>query len=219
MLNEPLYNALKFTNILQGHEHILCASEVVSDLRNDLEKVKSQLDQIVVRNSEPANFINHNAKQLYQMKSENKKLKKELEQKKLLYQSSTKQIEKLKDILNEYEHKVTLLHQQAVKSSKVMKQTKEKFCTCLKEKENVIKQLKESREVLQKSIEEKENQYTNERKKVENLENDLLEKSEQNSVLSDTNQNFCECIKMLETQLENSLKENSIYKKLEQVKQ
>lgn len=177
------------------------------------------MDQIFDKNGDTTSVRSHtSAKQVYQMKAENKKLKKELEQKKLIYHSSMKQMEKLKDILSEYERKVTLLHQQAVKSSKVMKHTKEKFCTCLRDKENLIKQLKHENENLQKHIEEQENQRIYQSNEVEDLQKELKERNEQNNVLSDTNQNFCECIKMLETQLENSSKENSIYKKLEKVR-
>lgn len=196
-----------------------CASGVVSELRNDLEKVKSQLDQIVDRNGDTIGLKNHaSAKQVYQLRAENKKLKKELEQKKILHQSSLKQMGKLKDILNEYDRKVTLLHQQAVKSSKVMKHTKEKFCKCLREKENSIKHLMHENEELQKRIQEKENQFFYQSSELENLQKEIKEKNQQNVVLSDTNQNFCECIRMLENQLENTSKENSIYKKLEQVR-
>lgn len=190
---------------------------MVTELKSDLEKVKSQLDQIADRNNETIRS-HGSAKQVYQMRSENKKLKKELEQEKVLYHASLRQIDKLKDVLNDYERKVTLLHEQAMKSSKIMKHTKDKFCSCLKEKEELIKKLKESNEDLERSIKEKENQCNNQNQKVLDLQKELQEKNEQNSILSDTNQNFCECIKMLETQLENSSKENSVYKKLDQVK-
>lgn len=197
----------------------MCASGIVYELKNDLENVKSQLDQIVDKNNDSLNNRNNiSAKQVYQMKTENKKLRKELDQKKVLQQSSIKQLEKLNIILVEYEKKVTLLHQQSVKSSKVMKQMKEKFCSCLKDKDKLIKQLKHENEVLQKNLTEKENQCVCQNKQVEDLQKELQEKNEQNNILSDTNQNFCECIKMLEAQLENSTKENNIYKKLEKVR-
>lgn len=152
------------------------------------------------------------------MKAENKKLKKELDERKFLLNSSVKQMEKLKDILSDYEKKVSLLHQQALKSSKVMKHTKEKFCMCIKKHESLIKELKHENEDLKKTVEEQEHQSSCHSELVGNLQKELHEKNEQNKVLSETNENFCECIKMLETQLENTTKDQSILKKLEKVR-
>lgn len=173
---------------------------------------------MVDKNSEFGNIRTQGTvKQVYHLRAEIKKLKKELDQKKLLHQASVKQAEKFREVLNDYERKVTLLHHQAVKSSKIMKQTKEKFCACLKDKENMVKELKQTNEALQKSAQEKEIQYKNQIVTMQSMERELHEKIEQNTLLSDTNQNFCECIKILESKLEKSSKENSLFQKLEQV--
>nr|CAH7715057.1 unnamed protein product [Callosobruchus chinensis] len=85
-------------------EHIYSTDEVVNGLRREIENVKSQL--MVIRTAPETNRSSskdQTAKQVYQLTKENKQLRRELEQKRKLYQSSLKDMHKSRDILAEYE--------------------------------------------------------------------------------------------------------------------
>ncbi|XP_023012318.1 uncharacterized protein isoform X2 [Leptinotarsa decemlineata] len=212
--NSPIYS--------QDAKQNFCPESVVIGLKDEIEKVKSQLEQISTSNSDKFKVGGKGEpeKQISQLKAENKQLKKELEQKKKMYLASVRDVERAKDILGDYEKKVILLHEQAIQSSKVMKQSKDKFCKCINQKENVIKELKKNNETFLRTIEEKENKYNELSKALENMQGLFQENNEQYSTLSDSNKYFAEAIKVLEKQLNNSLTETEQYreevKKLEQ---
>ncbi|KAJ8935171.1 hypothetical protein NQ318_000832 [Aromia moschata] len=194
---------------LQIAEHIVITDEIVSELKDEIEKVKGQLHHIthhkpdVARNSDKA---------LTQLKSENQRLKKELEQKKRQHMESVREVERAKDIMGDYEQKVGLLHQQALKSSKIMKQSKEKFCRCLKEKEDLIVELQKHTKDLQHCIKEEEFKNRELNKMYQHLQGMCEQNNKKCGMLSENNQKFCECIELLESQLQSSLHESEKYK-------
>nr|CAI5864875.1 unnamed protein product [Callosobruchus analis] len=197
-------------------EHIYSTDEVVNGLKREIEHVKSQL--MVIRTAPEKNRSSckdckdQTAKQVYQLTKENKQLRRELEQKRRLYQSSLKEMHKSRDILAEYEKQVGLLHDQAIKSSKMMKQSKEKFCKCIKQKDDAIGRLKRQCEELHRVVGDKELQYEKLRKSYDDLQVLYCENSRQFAAMTEENQNFCECLKLLEGQLETSVKEVDYYK-------
>nr|CAH7715055.1 unnamed protein product [Callosobruchus chinensis] len=194
-------------------EHIYSTDEVVNGLRREIENVKSQL--MVIRTAPETNRSSskdQTAKQVYQLTKENKQLRRELEQKRKLYQSSLKDMHKSRDILAEYEKQVGLLHDQAIKSSKMMKQSKDKFCKCIKQKDDVIDRLKRQCEELHRVVGDKEIQYEKLRKSYNDLQVMYCENSQQFAAMTEENQNVCECLKLLEGRLETSVKEVDYYK-------
>ncbi|KAG5882064.1 hypothetical protein JTB14_007726 [Gonioctena quinquepunctata] len=198
----------------QEIRHKIHSDPVVNGLKDEIEKVKSQLEQISVSNSgkvksggrgEPEKQISH-------LKSENKQLKKELEQKKKQYLASMKDVERAKDILSDYEKKVYLLHEQALHSSKIMKQSKDKFCKCITQKDKMIKDLKESNDNLLRTIDDKEGKYSDLSSTFENMQEAFRKNSTQYVTLSDNSKHFAGAIQLLEKQLEKPLKDTEQYK-------
>ncbi|CAH2005561.1 unnamed protein product [Acanthoscelides obtectus] len=194
-------------------EHIYSTDEVVNGLKREIENVKSQL--MVMRSApekKSSTSKDPTAKQVYQLSKENKHLRKELEQKRQLYQATVKEMHKSKDILSEYEKQVGLLHEQAIKSSKVMKQSKEKFCQCIKQKDNMIDRLKRQCEELHRVVGDKEMKYESLRKSFDDLQVMYVDNTKQYDLMTEQNQNVCECLKLMEGQLEASVKEVEYYK-------
>ncbi|CAH1154160.1 unnamed protein product [Phaedon cochleariae] len=202
---------LQVSNSSPIHAHVVQQSicpEQLTGLKNEIEIVRTQLEKMA--KPDPANLVGKGEPEQYaQLKSENKHLKRELELKRKLYLATLQDVERAKDILSDYEKKVALLHDQAVKSSKIMKQSKDKFCKCVKEKEKIIKELKDSNADLLHSIREKEIKYVELNKTFGSLQSLLHENSEQHA---NNNQNFSEAIKTLQKQLDTSLKETEQYK-------
>ncbi|KAJ8975382.1 hypothetical protein NQ317_008597 [Molorchus minor] len=151
-------------------------------------------------------------KTMSKLKSENRRLTRELEQIKRGQQESIREVEKARDVMDDYEKKVALLHQQALKSSKILKQSKDRFCKCLKEKENLIEDLQNNNKDLTFCITEKDLQYRDLNKAYENLQVVCEQNDNKCEVLSGNNKKFCECIQMLEKQLQSSLHESQQYK-------
>lgn len=174
--------------------------------------MKSQVEDLVVQRSDIFCGKGEPIKQIYQLRTENKHLKRQLDIKRKLYNNAAKDVEKAKEILQEYERKVCILHEQALKSSKIMKQTKHKFCKCLQEKEKTIKELKVSNCELRSNIKEKEVQYTDLNNLFENLQAMVIENNDQYAQLKENNQNVCECMKVLEKQLATAFTECGQYK-------
>lgn len=182
----------------------------MTELKDEIKKVKSQLLQLSAckgldTKKNPSVIIS-------QLKTENKYLKKELELNKRNQYVTIKDIEKAKDIMNDYEKKVLLLHEQAIKSSKLMKQSKEKFCKCLKEKESLIKELQKNNKELCSCIKDKDTKYIELNKAYEDLQ-DLYHKNNQKcEALEVNNEEFCQCIEILENQLQSSTFESEQFK-------
>lgn len=182
----------------------------MTELKDEIKKVKSQLLQLSAckgldTKKNPSVIIS-------QLKTENKYLKKELELNKRNQYVTIKDIEKAKDIMNDYEKKVLLLHEQAIKSSKLMKQSKEKFCKCLKEKESLIKELQKNNKELCSCIKDKDTKYIELNKAYEDLQ-DLYHKNNQKcETLEVNNEEFCQCIEILENQLQSSTFESEQFK-------
>ncbi|XP_050511542.1 probable DNA double-strand break repair Rad50 ATPase [Diabrotica virgifera virgifera] len=190
---------------------------LISGLKTELNKVKSQLADITVTNktlSGPANLLNtiEAEKIISQLKLQNVQLKKELNDKQKELALSIKEVERAKEVLSEYEQKVRALHEQALRSSKLIKQNKDEFCKCLQEKEAEVKKLQESNESLLRSIRESEVTYKEMSNEYENLRITFNEETTKLSALTEDSKNFCECIKILEKQLENARKETEVYK-------
>ncbi|XP_057653082.1 leucine-rich repeat and coiled-coil domain-containing protein 1-like [Diorhabda carinulata] len=185
---------------------------LLSGLKTELNKVKSQLTNIsleVTRSnaSAPSSRIE---REIYELKLENVKLKKELDTKRQQCERSLKDAENAKRILNEYEDKVVSLHDKAMESSRLIKQSKEKFCKCLKEKELEIEQLKQNNENLIESVKGKDAKF---RRKDAGDDDNL-------KTIAENSRNFTQCVQLLEKQLENAVNDNEKYKdevrKLEQ---
>ncbi|CAG9833806.1 unnamed protein product [Diabrotica balteata] len=188
---------------------------LISGLKTELNKVKSQLNDISVANkSGPSSLINtiEAEKEISQLKLQNVQLKKELDIKQKELALSIKEVERAKEVLTEYEQKVRALHEQALRSSKLIKQNKDEFCKCLQEKEAEIKKLKESNESLLRSIRESEVTYKEMSNEYEALKTSFNVETTKLSALTEDSKNFCECIKILEKQLENARKETEVYK-------
>lgn len=141
-------------------------------------------------------------------------LRRELDAKKKLLEKSKSEVGKAKDILGDYEKKVSLLHVQALKSSRAMRKSKETFCQCLQERETRLKsmmQLNEKLEVAVKEkkqvLKEKELEITNLKENIESLKNQLEETNRKCLELSETNQNFRESIDMLKSNVQSSTEE------------
>ncbi|XP_060529526.1 golgin subfamily A member 6-like protein 7 [Cylas formicarius] len=199
-------------------QSLVNTDEVVCELKDEIERIKVQLKHKT--DTKPQNKIEDEAFQLVKLKNENKRLKREVEAKKKLLEASRKDVDKARDILGDYEKKVSLLHAQAIKSSKAMKASKEKFCKCLSEKDDTIRCLKENNSGLVITIEETRRQYNRKEEECEQMKAALEETIEKCSALKETNQNFCECIESLKQELDKSATESEEYKssvkKLEQ---
>ncbi|XP_050297120.1 myosin-4-like isoform X3 [Anthonomus grandis grandis] len=203
---------------------LLNADEVVNELKGEIEKVKSQLYTMALQraNAEYANtkmpkpikprqmpMEDFDEAQITKLKTENKR--RELEAKKKMLEKSKKDVTKAKDILTDYERKVNLLHVQALKSSKAMKVSKEKFCNCLKEREEKIRSLEQSNAMLEQLryqknsvLTDREEQLSNLKLDLENMKSSLEETSLKCSELSKTNQSYLESMEMLRGQLKSS---------------
>ncbi|KAF7286358.1 hypothetical protein GWI33_005655 [Rhynchophorus ferrugineus] len=205
--------------------------DVVNELKSEIEKVKEQLRSISKQRAAERNNMNCASPPSYttrilsdeseenKLKNENKRLKRELEAKKKLLEKSKGDVDKAKDILNDYEQKVTLLHAQAVKSSKAMKLSKEKFCQCLKDRDDKMKKINEENEILSTKIMAMEKDLNNKCLEMTNLKNileghqrALSETCDKCSALNDANQSYCESIEFLKLQLINSNKELETHK-------
>ncbi|KAJ8932723.1 hypothetical protein NQ314_014418 [Rhamnusium bicolor] len=197
-------------------QHLISTDGVVTELKDEIEKVKSQLRHInLCKNERLKNASPDKSdplKLISQLKTENKQLKKELIQKRKMQQASMKNVEKAKDIMNDYEKKVGLLHEQAIKSSKVMKQSKERFCKCLQEKDQLVKELQRNNESLQFDLREQEVKYEQIMKLHENLQESFNETNGKCIVLSGNNEKFVQCIELLEQQLQCAVCECEQYK-------
>ncbi|XP_030764240.1 putative leucine-rich repeat-containing protein DDB_G0290503 [Sitophilus oryzae] len=197
------------------------ADSVVDELKGELEKVKHQISRLSTqkfptrcntpttsesRKTSPKSQDHEGA--VNKLKNENKKLKRELEAKRRLLERSKCDVERAKDILSDYEKKVSLLHAQAVKSSKTMKLSKEKFCQYLKDRDEKIKYLKESQELLAKNVKQKDSMLKEKDEEISNLNYTLeamkrafSETSEKCTCLAETNQSLCESAEVLKSRL------------------
>lgn len=193
----------------------MCTDESVMQLKNELEKLRNQVEFIAASNdNKKDNFVKENAIQIQQLRAENKQLKRDLEAKKKLLNASLEEVEKAKDILNDYEKKVTLLNKQTLKSSKLMRESKEKFCKCIKEKQATIQELRAGNDYLHNTLEEQKRQYQELNNTFSSLQGVIFGNSEQFSVLSANNKSLSDTIKSLEARLEESQKECQKYKEL-----
>ncbi|KAL3269817.1 hypothetical protein HHI36_008875 [Cryptolaemus montrouzieri] len=146
---------------------------LIDSLRGEIEKVRHKLCEIGNRPTEnleditfkyskekinnqkvpSGDFNNQNlAQELKNLQDKNDELTKQLQEHKKLQESSMKKARDATHLLNAYEAKVNALHEQALKSSKMMAHSKEKFCSILRSRNCQIKNLYEVNQQLKRTI-------------------------------------------------------------------
>ncbi|KAK9880099.1 hypothetical protein WA026_008614 [Henosepilachna vigintioctopunctata] len=207
---------------------------LIDSLRGEIEKVRLKLCEIGKRpleesqelSTKPSKENMNNLEissgdcnnqtllqELNEHRKKNEELTKQLIEHKRLQESSMKKAKDATQLLNDYEAKVSKLHEQALKSSKMMAHSKEKFCNILRSRNCQIKNLYDLNQQLKKTI-------TNNAEQMKQLKNNYKElKIRYNEIEDKESGTRKENYKMRETmkKLEKELK--TVYRECSKLKE
>lgn len=208
-------------------------NSLIDSLRGEIEKVRHRLCEIGKRpcgnlHTNPTiqkenSMIAHSpsgdhdyqsqlVKEIRDLQERNDELSKQLENSKDLQEHSMKKAKDTAHLISAYENKVNSLHEQALKSSKIMAHSKEKFCNILRSRNAQIKNLFQINQQLKKTLsinQDQMNQLTNNYRSLKYNYREL-EKSEKK--FKEENVNFRETLRRLEEELKFVYKECSLLK-------
>ncbi|CAH0556023.1 unnamed protein product [Brassicogethes aeneus] len=197
--------SLNFPKFIPPPNLMVDSQDELDKLKHEILKVKSQLTLIKNSNTLMARkTIEDLTNDMLKLRNENAELKGTISSKQVEYNTVVKDLKKVKDMLSIYEEKVGLLHEKALVSSKVMTESKDKFCKCLQEREKRIKKLSESMKVLKNELKEKDEIFEALNNKLQTLEK-TYESSAELSTLKEANSIYSQCI----CELENKLKKTN----------
>ncbi|KAH1002764.1 hypothetical protein HUJ04_008820 [Dendroctonus ponderosae] len=222
------FSSKSTVQVKQFAQTLIDTDLVVNELKGEIQRVKHQLhhmsQQRITQEGQdrmlkapPPTPVDREDSLLSKLKIENKKfesffqysffnyeLKRDLDAKRNIIEKLKNDLAKARDILCDYEKKVSLLHVQTVRSNKAMKKSKENFYACLKEQEEKINFLNDSNGLLEMAVKEKasllsekEQQNSILRNSLESLRKDFDETASKCSALESENRRCSQSIDVL----------------------
>jgi chromosome segregation ATPase len=170
----------------------------VEQLKEDLQTIKEQLFALTKNRNEALNVTNelenrytcllnkslHQEKEIQALKCQNAKLLAKCQCQKSLEGTEIDEVETTKLCLDQYESKLNELYKEFLNTSKVMEQSREKVCRCIKDKHSEFEKIAASKKVLSKMIEDNDAKYTNLLKNYQQLKETERKQKEENEMLS-----------------------------------
>ncbi|KAH0820634.1 hypothetical protein GEV33_002157 [Tenebrio molitor] len=173
-------------------------SQNVEQLKEDLQTIKEQLFALTKNRNEALNVTNelenrytcllnkslHQEKEIQALKCQNAKLLAKCQCQKSLEGTEIDEVETTKLCLDQYESKLNELYKEFLNTSKVMEQSRDKVCRCIKDKHSEFEKIAASKKVLSKMIEDNDAKYTNLLKNYQQLKETERKQKEENEMLS-----------------------------------
>lgn len=199
---------------------------IIDSLRNEIEKVRLKLfdigkppdsideNQNISSNAKEIVPIDKNdsAKTIYEQLQEvqikNEQLEKEISEHKKNQANSMSNILEANSVLNEYEKKVNSLQEEALKSSKTMAASKEKFINILKTRNSQMKNLVHINNELKSAVDINDKQFKSLKSSYKLLKSRLKECTEEKNEAKTENENLHNNIKKIEEELKCAYKES-----------